>query len=246
MQPRAFIAAAVIAAVVFAAVLALVIVLAPVVVMPVADAPPAPTWGRPAEPPTPAATATRPGVAGGVDAQWLAATAERTGVPERALAAYAGVALAKATSMPTCGLSWNTLAAIGYAESRHGTHGGGVIDVDGTVTPGIFGVALAGGSTAHIPDSDGGTIDGDAEFDRAVGPMQLIPQTWRNWHIDASGDGVEDPQNIDDATLATANYLCRASGDMASEAGWRAGVAAYNSADSYLLAVAAAADDYAG
>lgn len=246
MQPRAFIAAAVAAVAVLWVLFALILVLTPVVVGPTADEAPAPTWGRPAEPPTPATTSTRPGVAGGVDARWLAATAERTGIPERPLAAYAGVALAKANSMPTCGLSWNTLAAIGYAESRHGTHGGSVIGVDGTVTPGIFGVALAGGETAHIPDSDGGAIDGDATFDRAVGPMQLIPQTWRNWHIDASGDGVEDPQNIDDATLATANYLCRASGDMASEDGWRAGVSAYNSADSYLLAVAAAADDYAG
>jgi membrane-bound lytic murein transglycosylase B len=206
----------------------------------------APTWGRPADPPTRAAAATQLGVAGLVDVDWLAATAERTGIPSRALAAYAGVAMAKADAMPTCGLAWNTLAAIGFAESRHGTHGGSVVGADGTVTPGIFGVALAGGSTAHVPDSDGGVVDGDAEFDRAVGPMQLIPQTWRNWHIDASGDGVEDPQNLDDATMATANYLCRASGDMASEDGWRAGIGAYNSAESYLRAVAASADSYAG
>ena len=46
------------------------------------------------------------------------------------------------------------------------------------------------------------------------------------------------------ATLAAANYLCRASGDMTTEAGWRAGIAAYNSADSYLRAVALAADNY--
>jgi len=209
------------------------------------DDAPAPTWGRPAAAPTPAATPYRPGVSGLVDPDWLRATAESTGIPERALAAYAGVAMAKASTMPTCGLAWNTLAGIGYAESRHGTHGGSSIAETGTVTPGIFGIALAGGATAEVPDSDGGVIDGDAQTDRAVGPMQLIPQTWRNWHIDASGDGIEDPQNIDDATMATANYLCRASGDMASEKGWRAGVAAYNSAGSYIAAVAAAADEYA-
>ena len=209
-----------------------------------ADGPAAPTWGRPAEPPERAATATRPGVAGLVDPEWLRLTAERTDIPERALAAYAGVALAKAEGMPTCGLAWNTLAAIGYAESRHGTHDGSTVADDGAVTPAIFGVALAGGDTANVPDSDGGTIDGDPEFDRAVGPMQLIPQTWRNWHTDASGDAVEDPQNIDDATMATANYLCRASGDMTTESGWRAGVSAYNSAESYLRAVASAAEQY--
>jgi len=210
------------------------------------DAPAAATWAPAAEPPVLAATATAPGVAGLVDADWLATTAERTGIPARALAAYAGVALAKASAMPSCGLSWNTLAAIGFAESRHGSHDGSSLGVDGTVTPGIFGVALAGGDTEHVADSDGGTIDGDAEYDRAVGPMQLIPQTWRNWHVDANADGVEDPQNIDDATLATANYLCRASGDMTTESGWRAGIAAYNGAESYIRTVAAAGVDYAG
>ena len=208
------------------------------------DAPAEVTWAPAASPPAIAATATGPGVAGQVDAEWLATTAERTGIPVRALAAYAGVALEKASAMPSCGLSWNTLAAIGFAESRHGSHDGSSLGADGTVTPGIFGVALSGGDTEHVPDSDGGEIDGDASFDRAVGPMQLIPQTWRNWHIDASGDGVEDPQNIDDATMATANYLCRASGDMTTETGWRAGIAAYNGAESYIRAVAAAGVSY--
>jgi len=210
------------------------------------DAPAAATWAPPASPPDLAATATGPGVAGLVDAGWLATTAERTGIPSRALASYAGVALAKAAQMPSCGLSWNTLAAIGFAESRHGSHEGSSLGADGTVTPGIFGVALAGGDTEHVADSDGGAIDGDADYDRAVGPMQLIPQTWRNWHVDANADGVEDPQNIDDATLATANYLCRSSGDMTTEEGWRKGIAAYNGAESYLRTVAAAGVGYGG
>jgi membrane-bound lytic murein transglycosylase B len=184
------------------------------------------------------------GVAGLIDPAWLASTSASTGIPERALAAYAGVAVAKSRQMPQCELSWNTLAAIGYVESRHGTHDGSSVGPDGTVTPGIFGVALDGGSTEVITDSDDGAIDGDAESDRAVGPMQLIPQTWRNWHVDANGDGVEDPQNIDDATFATANYLCRATSTMGTEAGWRAGIAAYNSAPAYITAVANAATDY--
>ena len=210
-----------------------------------ADEPAAATWAPPAEAPIAAIAPAGPALSDLVDAEWLSTTAERTGIPPRALAAYAGIALAKAEAMPSCGLAWNTLAAIGFAESRHGSHGGSSLGADGTVTPGIFGVALAGGDTAHIPDSDGGAIDGDAEFDRAVGPMQLIPQTWRNWHIDANFDGVEDPQNIDDATMATANYLCRASGDMTTETGWRAGIAAYNGAESYIRKVAAAGVSYA-
>lgn len=147
--------------------------------------------------------------------------------------------------MPTCGLSWTTLAAIGLVESDHGRHGGSTIGADGTVFPPIFGIALDGNAASHLPDSDGGTIDGDAEFDRAVGPMQLIPQTWRNWHADGNRDGVEDPQNIDDAVVATSNYLCRASGDMVSRDGWRAGVLAYNGSGEYAQSVANAANRYA-
>jgi membrane-bound lytic murein transglycosylase B len=185
-----------------------------------------------------------PGVASLVDPLWLSQTAESTGIPARALAAYAGVAIAKAQQMPTCGLSWNTLAAIGFAESRHGTHDGSAVGPDGTVSPPIYGIALDGATTAHIPDSDEGAIDGDAEYDRAVGPMQLIPQTWRNWHVDANADGVEDPQNLDDAVMASANYLCRASGDMATETGWAAGITAYNSDPDYIVTIAGAGSRY--
>jgi membrane-bound lytic murein transglycosylase B len=148
--------------------------------------------------------------------------------------------------MPDCGISWNTIAAIGSTESDHGRHGGSAVGVDGTVTPPIYGVPLSGGAgVEHIPDSDGGAIDGDTEFDRAVGPFQLIPQTWRNWHTDGNGDGVEDPQNIDDAAMATANYLCRVSTAIDTEAGWRAAVTGFNSPSSYLDTVARYATEYA-
>jgi membrane-bound lytic murein transglycosylase B len=170
--------------------------------------------------------------------------AAATGIPERAVLAYAGAALSKAASMPGCRLSWTTLAAVGSVESSNGQHGGSSIGADGTVTPPIFGVALNGDGVALIPDSDGGAIDGDATSDRAVGPMQLIPQAWRNWHTDGNGDGVENPQNIDDAVMATTNYLCRASTALDTEKGWRAAIAAYNSTDAYLRQVARAAVAY--
>ncbi|HWH25633.1 MAG TPA: lytic murein transglycosylase [Pseudolysinimonas sp.] len=204
---------------------------------------PAPRWAPPGAPPVAAATPGA-GIAGLVDADWADAQSAATGIPRRALVAYAGAALVKAQQMPQCGLSWTTLAGIGAAESDHGRHGGSSIGPDGTVTPPILGVALAGGTTANIPDSDKGAIDGDAAIDRAVGPMQLIPQTWRNWHVDANGDGVQDPQNIDDAVTASANYLCRSSIHMDTEAGWRAAVSAYNSSDIYLGRVARFATAY--
>ena len=139
------------------------------------EAAPAPRWAAPAEVPPGASEPTRAGVAGLADPEWLAAVAAETGIPERALAAYAGAAIAKNGERPDCDLGWNTLAGIGWVESRHGSYGGSSIADDGTVSPPIIGIALDGSTTALIPDTDDGAIDGDAEFDRAVGPMQFIP-----------------------------------------------------------------------
>jgi membrane-bound lytic murein transglycosylase B len=206
---------------------------------------PVPTFAAPADTPPTAAVPSMPGNPGLVDDEWVAVTAEATRIPERALRAYAGAALSKAEQMPTCGLSWNTLAAVGFAESDHGRHGGSSVGDDGTVAPGIFGVALDGDGNVAIPDSDGGAIDGDAEHDRAIGPMQFIPQAWNNWHIDGNGDGVADPQNLDDAAFATANYLCRVSGDLVTETGWQAAIRGYNPNDDYIATVARAGTLYA-
>ncbi|AYF98115.1 lysozyme family protein [Protaetiibacter intestinalis] len=211
---------------------------------PVAEEP-LPSWAPPAPAPVAAVTPEVPGIAGLADAVWVAETAQATGIPARALAAYAGAAIVKAQAMPECGLSWATLAGIGATESDHGRHGGSRLDGNGTATPGIFGVALDGDGVALVADSDGGEIDGDAEADRAVGPMQLIPQAWRNWHTDGGADGVEDPQNIDDAVMAAANYLCRASTAFDTEDGWRAGIRSYNSPEVYLGTVAKYATRYA-
>lgn len=237
-----------------AASLALVVIVLLAVLSPRLADPEAPVFPAPApgpdfatEAPVPpvAETPTRDGVAGLADGDWVERVSVASGIPSRALAAYAGAAIAKASAMPECGLSWTTLAGIGAVESDHGRHRGSTIGEDGTVTPPIFGIALDGDAASHIPDSDGGEVDGDATYDRAVGPMQLIPQTWRNWHIDGNGDGVEDPQNIDDAAVATSNYLCRASGDMTTREGLRAGVLAYNGSHEYAQSVADAANRYA-
>jgi membrane-bound lytic murein transglycosylase B len=205
---------------------------------------PAPRWAPPASAPSAAATPGPNGIAGLPDPLWVAETAKKTGIPARALAAYAGAAMTKAATMPSCGLSWNTLAGIGRMESDHGRHGGSSIGPDGTVTPPIYGPALDGKGVALIPDSDGGAIDGDSKADRAAGPMQLIPQTWRNWHTDGNADGKQDPQNIEDAVMASANYLCRASTALDTESGWRAAITSYNDATTYIDGVARAALAY--
>ena len=211
--------------------------------LPSVSAPPGPTWAPPAADPV-LASEPGAGIQTLVDAEWAERTAAATGIPVRALVAYAGAAQFKAVQLPECRISWSTLAGVGRVESDHGRHGGSTLDESGTASPPIFGIALDGVTTANIPDSDDGRIDGDATIDRAVGPMQLIPQTWRNWHVDGGADGVEDPQNIDDAATAAANYLCRSSIAMDTEAGWRAAIAAYNGSDAYLAKVAAAAVEY--
>lgn len=180
------------------------------------------------------------------DQAWLTRTAKATGISRRALEAYAGAAIAVSDSGTGCDLGWNTLAAIGDIESRHGTIFGGRLDAAGDAVPPIFGVPLKGDGVANIPDTDKGAIDGDATGDRAVGPMQLIPQSWENWHVDADADGVQNPQNVDDASFAAAHYLCRAAGQrMGTEAGWRTAVLSYNSSQQYLDDVIRAATAYA-
>ncbi len=41
----------------------------------------------------------------------------------------------------------------------------------------------------------------------AVGWMQFLPSTWRRWGVDASGDGIADPYDPQDAIFSAARYL---------------------------------------
>ena len=136
------------------------------------------------------------------------------------------------------------MAAIGAVESGHATHGGARLNASGLAQPAIVGPALNGDGVAAIRDTDGGAWDQDKSWDRAVGPMQFIPSTWRRWAADGDGDGRADPNQIDDAALAAARYLC-ASGPMTTSAGWRRAVFAYNHSDAYVAKVADTANRYA-
>ena len=97
---------------------------------------------------------------------------------------------------------------------------------------------------ALIKDSDGGRLDGDPVYDRAVGPMQFIPQTWRRYETDGNLDEETDPQNVYDAALASARDLCAASGSMATVGGQQTAYFAYNHDQDYSDDVVAAADRY--
>ncbi|WP_405371895.1 MULTISPECIES: lytic transglycosylase domain-containing protein [unclassified Microbacterium] len=181
---------------------------------------------------------------GRADPAWLDTVAERTGIPARALAAYAGAELELAADQPGCGIAWNTLAAIGSIESGHGSHGGATLQRDGWVSPRILGPRLDGDGVAAIRDTDGGEWDGDDRWDRAVGPMQFIPETWGYWGADGNADGIRDPSQLDDAALGAARYLCD-SGSMEGTDAWRSAVFRYNQLTQYVDDVARVATEYA-
>ncbi|NLU81613.1 lytic murein transglycosylase [Rhodococcus sp. HNM0569] len=171
-------------------------------------------------------------------AGWAAERSDELSIGTTALEAYGYAAAVLARSRPGCGIGWTTLAGIGSVESRHGTHGGSSVAPEGLVSPPIRGVPLDGTpGVAEIPDTDGGAMDGDIEFDRAMGPMQFIPETWRQWGVDANGDGIADPDSIDDATLTAALYLCERGGDLTTADGWYSALMAYNLSGSYLRLV---------
>jgi hypothetical protein len=166
------------------------------------------------------------------------------GIPNVALNAYRVAAVRMDRSAP-CGIDWSLLAGIGRVESNHGRFGGASLSSDGTSEPRIVGPALDGKQFAFIHDSDRGQWDGDQVQDRAVGPMQFIPATWRAYGADGNGDGVADPFNINDAALAAAHYLCVAGGDLSTDAGQRQAVMAYNHSDAYVNQVLGLAHAYA-
>jgi membrane-bound lytic murein transglycosylase B len=177
---------------------------------------------------------------------WSAGIAGRARVPARALQSYAAAEIAQRAATPDCRLSWATLAGIGRVESDHGRLGRADLDADGVPRPLIVGIPLDGTrETQEIRDTDGGALDGDRTYDRAVGPMQFLPTTWGTFGADGNGDGVRDPHQLDDAARAAAAYLCAEGRDTASGAGWWDGVLTYNRSGEYARLVWAAADRYA-
>ena len=144
---------------------------------------------------------------------------------------------AVAAAPERCHLPLSLLAAIGQVES--GNAAGHAIDASHRVVPAIIGPALDGSRHAAVPDTDGGVLDGDTLWDRAVGPFQFIPSSWRVAGVDFDDDGIRDPQNVYDAAGAAMVYLCAGDRDLDDPRQLDEAVLAYNHSRAYLRAVLA-------
>lgn len=162
------------------------------------------------------------------------ADASATGLPAELVDAYT---LAVAASPGACHLSVSLLAAIGQVESRN--LAGRSIDASHRVVPAILGPVLDGHGYQPIKDTDAGTWDHNVVWDRALGPLQFLPASWRVVGLDLDGDGLRDPQNVYDAAGAAMVYLCAGGRDLGTTDGLREAVLAYNNSVGYLEQVLA-------
>jgi membrane-bound lytic murein transglycosylase B len=164
------------------------------------------------------------------------------GIPMIALSAYRSAEQKMAVEAPGCGVSWNLLAGIGRIESGHA--GGGAVDGRGTAVIPIYGPALDGtlpGNEVILQSSVGNRVT----YARAMGPMQFLPGTWARYASDGKGDGIADPQNLFDATLAAARYLCSGGLNLRDPAGVTAAILRYNNSMPYAQNVLGWAAAYA-
>ncbi len=158
------------------------------------------------------------------------------GIPGVVLGAYQRAEQTLATSQPGCHLSWSVLAGIGRIESGHARDGR--VDTAGNTLAPILGFPLDGSpGVAAIIDTDRGLLDQDTVWDRAVGPMQFIPTSWRSYGIDGNRDGLASPHNIYDATTAAGRYLCAGGSDLTDPAHLQAAVFRYNHSATYVTIV---------
>jgi membrane-bound lytic murein transglycosylase B len=164
------------------------------------------------------------------------------GIPAMALAAYRNAERVVAASDPGCGVGWNLLAGVGRIESMHAN--GGATDARGTAVRPIYGPALDGtlpGNAIIVQGSIGGRV----LYARAMGPMQFLPGTWARYASDGDGDGVADPQNLFDSTLAAARYLCSGGLNLRDPSQVMAAILRYNNSMPYAQNVLGWAAAYA-
>lgn len=180
-----------------------------------------------------------------VSPAWVAGTAAENDIPAPAVSAYGRAVLVLDAEDPSCHLGWTTLAGIGAVESNHGQIGGRTLAPDGRSSTPVVGPALDGVGFAAVPATAASVRwHGDPHWDHAIGALQFLPSTWHRWAADGDGDGLRDPNDINDAALAAARYLCAGDRDLVSSRGWYSAVLSYNHAGSYVDQVRRAAMQY--
>ncbi len=163
-------------------------------------------------------------------------------IPAIALSAYRNAEATMARAQPGCGISWNLLAGIGRIESGHANNG--ATDSRGTAVSPIYGPALDGtlpGNEVIVSASQLGRVT----YARAMGPMQFLPGTWSRFASDGDGDGKADPQNVYDATLSAARYLCSGGLNLRDQSQVLTAILRYNNSMAYARNVLGWAASYA-
>ena len=187
------------------------------------------------------------GVAAIVAGGPAAAAGGALGIPPVVFSAYVAAEANAPTVTPGCEVDWPIIAGIWKVESNHATYGGRTVNASGQVTTPLYGVTLDGTipGTAVIADTDRGVLDGDPTWDRAVGPAQFLPGSWRAYGQDGNRDSVADPQNVFDAALGTVAHLCLTRpGDYTNPTDLEAALRRYNNSAEYVATVAGWIDYY--
>ena len=151
-------------------------------------------------------------------------------IPMIALNAYQNAERMMAASYPGCGISWNLLAGIGRIESMHAN--GGATDVSGSAARPIYGPSLDG----SLPGNEVIELSRNSSrvtYARALGPMQFLPGTWSRYASDGNGDGKADVQNVFDASLAAARYLCSGGLNLRDQSQVMTAILRYNNSMAY-------------
>lgn len=163
-------------------------------------------------------------------------------IPSMALAAYRNAEAKMAATTPGCGVSWNLLAGIGRIESMHAN--GGATDARGTAVRPIYGPSLDGtlpGNEVIVQSRSSDRVT----YARALGPMQFLPGTWSRYAADGDGDGKADVQNVFDASLAAARYLCSGGLNLRNQSDVLTAILRYNNSMAYARNVLGWAAAYA-
>lgn len=163
-------------------------------------------------------------------------------IPRMVLTAYRNAAERMERYNPACNLDWEILAGVGKVESDHARNG--QLDARGNTLAPILGPALDGTKYKAVADTDAGRYDGDTTWDRAVGPMQFLPNSWSMFIVDGNNDGISNPHNMWDSAFAAAAYLCSGGTDLSVRANLAEALFRYNPSKPYVEAVLAWIDAY--